>query len=141
MFGVDWERTLAFTIAAETDLDLGRFARRILVKWTQERTTLSTIELDIFQLWKDATPSCYHTRNANEIIEIGATQIPQGGAEREVADANVDLRVDTLVCREIYKNGIQSHFIEYLEHGSRCGGEEVAENGLGRGEVDKGYLQ
>lgn len=62
LLSIHSERTLAFAIRADHDLDL--FVGILIIR-PEHIATLSAIELDIFQLGHDARSPRHHTRNAN----------------------------------------------------------------------------
>ena len=67
---IDFKRPLALTVRTVADGDL---LTCILIERTQDRTTLATVEFDIFQLWKDAAAASHDARHADKIVEVHPT--------------------------------------------------------------------
>jgi len=107
----------------------------VLMEWTDSCTTFGTIELDVLQLREHASSTSDNASDANEIVEMGAAQVAQSHTERKVGDAYMHVGVNSLVCREVDKNGAQSDLVENFKHGRGRVGEEVGKDGLGEGEV------
>jgi hypothetical protein len=86
LFRVDLKRSFSLTVRAVANLD---FSRGILVERTEDRATFATVKFDVFQLRKHPTPSGDHARDTHQIVEVGAAEVAQGGAERQVCNPNV----------------------------------------------------
>lgn len=114
MFRVDSERPFAFAIGTVADFD---FPARILVEWTQYTSTLLAVEFDVFKLGEYSTSPSNDTRDSNQIVQVGSSQITQSRAQGKICDADVDFGVDTLVRRVVYEDGVECYLVEDGEHG------------------------
>lgn len=94
MFRVDGEGTLRITRRTEAHFHL---LRRILIKGTEYFSTSPTIELDVFQLRKDCTPSSHYSTDSNESVEMNLSEISEGVGSRELGNSDVDFGVDSSV--------------------------------------------
>ena len=112
-------------IGAEANLNL---CCRILVEGAENEATLKAIELDIFELWKDATALGDNARDTDEIIKVGTSEVAKSGRDRQLSDADMDLRVDTFVVGVIEQDRTEGVTIEDGEHGCGAVGKEISEN-------------
>jgi hypothetical protein len=66
----------------------------------------------MLELWENASPAGDHTRDAEQRVEVVLTKLAQGERDRQIAHADVELRVDALVIRVVVKRDIEGHCIE-----------------------------
>lgn len=71
---INFERSFAITVRAITDRD---FFACVLIKRPKYGPTLTTIELDIFQLRKHTTTTCHDARYADEVVQVYTPEIAQ----------------------------------------------------------------
>jgi hypothetical protein len=127
LFRVDGERSFTLAICAVADF---HFLGGVLVKRAQDGTAFLAVEFDVFELREDARPSGDHTGYTNEVVQISRAEVTERGAQREVGDADVHLRVDAFVVGVVNENGCKCDLVKNLEHCGGRVGEEVGEDGL-----------
>lgn len=135
---VDSEGTLGGAPRTETDSNLGT---RVLVEWTEDVSTLATIELDILELRVDAAPPRDDSRDPDEGVEVDLSEVAQGVGRRELRNADVHLGMDTSVGGVEEEDDVEGYLVEEGEHRRGRVGEEVREDGLAVGEVEEGHFE
>ena len=126
------------TIGAEANLDL---CCHILVEGAKNEATLKAIELEIFELWKDTAAPGDNARDADEIIKVGTSEVARSGRDRQLGDADMDLRVDTFVVGVIEQDRMEGDTVKDGEHGCGAVGEEISENRFQVSQVQVGHLE
>ena len=115
LFRVDGKGAFAFTIRTVAD---PKFPTCVLIERAKGGPAFYTIKLDIFQLGEHATSTCNYPRNADKVVEMGATKIAEGRCQGKIGNANVHFGMNTRIAREIHEDSTQSHLIEDFEHSS-----------------------
>ena len=98
-------------------------------------TALGAVELDILKLREDARSSGDDTADPDKTVQVGLAKLTKCVVHGEIKDADMNLRVNTLVVRIVQKNDIHGNFVEELDHFSRRVGQKVSEDGLAFGEM------
>ena len=128
LFRVDREWALALAVCAIANF---HFLRGILIEWTQDGIALSAVELDVLELGEYARPPGHDASHADKIVQVARAKLAQRGTQRQVGDANVHFRVNTLVTWVINENCGESDLVKDGEHDSRRIGKKVGKDGLG----------
>lgn len=124
LFRVDSEGT--FVLAVGTERHPNLFVR-ILMERTQNGAALAAIELDVLQLREDTRSTGHHSLDANELIEMRPAKVAEFANVGVVGDANVNFRVNTVVCWVVKCDNLKRDSVENREHGSWATRKEVGQ--------------